>query len=147
MQTLNTTAYTIASLAVVSAASTPGDPLDHLGASHYAIYFGFAVAGWACSELKSLAAWVGGTTEVRLEIVQKVVIAISAGMGAALLIKVGVPWFWEVDAPKMAVRGGAFLSAYGGTRTLNALFDSFLNLASAWVDRLRQGRQTPPPQP
>ena len=143
MLTQNTTAFTIASLAAASAASL-SDPLDQLGASHYAIYFAFALAGWACSELKSLAAWVGGTPEARLEILQKLIIALSAGIGAAMLIKAGVPWYWNAEAPKMAVRGGAFLAAYGGTRTLNALFDSVLTVANGFFDRMKTGRQPPP---
>ena len=113
----------IASVAAASAA-TISDPLDSLSYGHYLIYFCFALAGWACSELKSVAAWVGGTAEAKLEIVQKFVIAISAGVLAAMVMKAGIPWMWKIDAPKMLVRGSAFIAAYGGTRTINALFDS-----------------------
>jgi hypothetical protein len=136
----------IVSAAAVSAATIP-DPLDHLGLVQYLIFFSFAIAGWACSELKTLAAWVGGTPETRLEIVQKFVIALCAGVGMAMLVQAGVPWYWGVDAPKIASRGGAFLAAYGGTRTLNALFDSAINVAQGTVERLRQGRQDPPRPP
>ena len=129
--------FTIAYLAAVSAAANLPDPLDSLSAYHYAIWFSFALGGWACSQLTTLAAWVGATRAVKLEIMQKLIIAICAGIGAAMIVRAGWPWVMEhSDAPKMAVRGAAFIAAYGGTRTLNFLFDTFLEAAA----KLRPGK-------
>lgn len=137
MLTQNTTAFTIAYIAAASAVSLPTpDPLDGLGPSHYAIYFGFALGGWACTQLTTLALWVDATRQQRLEIVQKFIIAICAGIGGALIVRAGWPWVMDGNAPKMAVRGAAFIAAYGGARTLSLLFDTFIE----GMNKLRAGR-------
>lgn len=95
----------------------------------------FALIGWGASELKSVAKFLNGTTEERLEFWQKIIVALAAGVGTFFAVLYFLGW------SKMAAYFLDFFAAYTGARYLDTLRDGLLEAAKAMIAR---GATKPP---